>query len=585
MAFSEILKKKVCKELDYRKFKVKMHFEKGSLLGYTNGHTLKMEYHNNTDIARVMLYVNKRKPLNIAADKYIKKKNYRYSSNSKAVWYDLKVDVMYQEQAISKLIITLNNLLNIADIIDNKKIFPKPPPKPKKEPEQKTPPPPPTPKKEKVTPKVEKPKQRKNMETVKTFKISRILVKELNQFKGFEIDLTYPVGHEKAGQPLDKVCFIGQNGTGKTSLISIIRAFIEQNADSEILQNNTTSIEIDYTDFENKQHTHTFYLNKFNGVKPEQTLIHFPADMLSIPKAQDKPIPTSGIIDFNTLSAQKTWELIKDEIIAYNKNEKNERDKIVKNALSATAEELVELTSNFNQWKINNPSPVKQLADLCLDRFFEKFNLKVKTKINFEKDDEINYIKIENLQGEELGELERILSSGTKQVLHTAMPLYTLKPENSIVIFDEPERSLYPDIQKEIVDFYTKLSPKSQFFFATHSPIIASAFEPWEVIEIRYNPENGKVKQELWYSGKREQDNYFKDPRYLSWDDILMKIYGLREDGNPERIEMLMEVASLKRKLEKNDLPQEEKQELFKKFKKLAQLVNFKFRKTDEKDR
>ncbi|MBL0015713.1 MAG: hypothetical protein IPP17_04565 [Bacteroidetes bacterium] len=48
-------------------------------------------------------------------------------------------------------------------------------------------------------------------------KIHKIILKDYQQFKDLEIDLTYPVGHEKAGQPLDKVCFIGQSGTGKTT--------------------------------------------------------------------------------------------------------------------------------------------------------------------------------------------------------------------------------------------------------------------------------------------------------------------------------------------------------------------------------
>ena len=49
-------------------------------------------------------------------------------------------------------------------------------------------------------------------------KISRIKIKNLQQFKDLELDLTYPKGHDKAGEPLDKVCIIGQSGTGKTTL-------------------------------------------------------------------------------------------------------------------------------------------------------------------------------------------------------------------------------------------------------------------------------------------------------------------------------------------------------------------------------
>jgi recombinational DNA repair ATPase RecF len=56
-------------------------------------------------------------------------------------------------------------------------------------------------------------------------KISKIHIKDFHQFKDFTLDLTYPKGHEKAGQPLDKVCFIGQSGTGKISLLELIPMF------------------------------------------------------------------------------------------------------------------------------------------------------------------------------------------------------------------------------------------------------------------------------------------------------------------------------------------------------------------------
>jgi len=57
-------------------------------------------------------------------------------------------------------------------------------------------------------------------------KISRIKLNSYYQFKDITIDLTYPKGHKKQGQPLDKVCFIGQSGTGKTSLLRLIKWFV-----------------------------------------------------------------------------------------------------------------------------------------------------------------------------------------------------------------------------------------------------------------------------------------------------------------------------------------------------------------------
>jgi hypothetical protein len=53
-------------------------------------------------------------------------------------------------------------------------------------------------------------------------KLTELHIKDYNQFEDFKLDLTYPEGHPKVGQALDKVCFIGQSGTGKTSLIELL---------------------------------------------------------------------------------------------------------------------------------------------------------------------------------------------------------------------------------------------------------------------------------------------------------------------------------------------------------------------------
>jgi len=53
-------------------------------------------------------------------------------------------------------------------------------------------------------------------------KIASIDIQEFRQFKNLTLDLTYPKGHDKAGEPLDKVCIIGQSGTGKTNLLELI---------------------------------------------------------------------------------------------------------------------------------------------------------------------------------------------------------------------------------------------------------------------------------------------------------------------------------------------------------------------------
>ena len=404
------------------------------------------------------------------------------------------------------------------------------------------------------------------------YKISSINLKQINQFKDLKIDLTYPKGHKKEGKALDKVCIIGQNGTGKTSILKIIKKFIEQkNDDSILLSDKDANIELNFVNnnlelkLSFNKDKFTFSNNLKDNISFNKNYINFPADIIYKLKNEQTAIPKAGIIDFNIYSPKRVWGFVKQEIIEYNKKEKKEREKlgkIEKIRNTETAENIKKIsdkiTANFVKWKKENPSPVEKLAKECLNEFLEKFQLQVKTRLNFGLESDINYIKIENLQGKELGNLDETLSTGTKQILYTAMPLYKLETDSTIVLFDEPERSLYPDVQKDIVDFYTGQLPDSQFFFATHSPIIASRFEPWEIVELRFNEKTGNVGQEKWFEGERHIDNYFKDARFLKWDSILMDIYGLKEEGNETiRNKEVSKAHRLKKQLE--DLRKHEK--------------------------
>ena len=50
-------------------------------------------------------------------------------------------------------------------------------------------------------------------------KICKIYIKNFEQFQDIEFDFTNP----DTGEPLDKICFIGSNGTGKSKLLSLIK--------------------------------------------------------------------------------------------------------------------------------------------------------------------------------------------------------------------------------------------------------------------------------------------------------------------------------------------------------------------------
>jgi ABC-type lipoprotein export system ATPase subunit len=448
-------------------------------------------------------------------------------------------------------------------------------------------------------------------------KVKELYIKKYHQFEDFHLNLTYPKGHKKAGQPLDKVCFIGQSGTGKTSLLEILKEFMIPIMESTSGNLNPLGVgvsdnygninfnielgdkefKVNFLDAIQESPTSGFfytYINSslhyfyFGDVNPNFKFFNFPSEM-NLPKKQRNKIKkddgnaseTSLIdepwIDFEYYDISQIWKTINEAIIQDRELEIKrslEISKILRNP-KVSKTELDKATDDFRKWREETPNPIQDLADNYLDKIIGRFNLKVKTELDFEKKEDIETIKIQQKNGKDIP--FEALSTGTKQVILTALPLYSLKPKDSIVLFDEPERSLYPDIQAEIVKFYTGMAPKCQFFFATHSPLVASSFEPWEIVELKFNPETGNVYQELYYDPAKERhiDNYTIDPRYLRWDGILKKVFDLEKEGNDMRVSELVKLATIESQLKNNHLSPAEKKEKFEEYKKLANLLNW----------
>jgi ABC-type lipoprotein export system ATPase subunit len=343
-------------------------------------------------------------------------------------------------------------------------------------------------------------------------KLTELHIKDYNQFEDFKLDLTYPEGHPKAGQALDKVCFIGQSGTGKTSLIELLIESVlltaklsnytfhkqQNNAYSINLTKNNrrlysthklslrynNSIELSLEQNENyeKQDSNEndeipFFI-KFDNVTPDIleffqntfNIIGFPCDSNSYVENISRDFLKIFHIALTEDSNLKTtWALINKSIIEDRELEIKKSLEISKALQNPklTNEDILKVREEFFNWRKNSPNPIVDLAENFLDKILNRFNLKVKTELDFERKEDIETIKIQTRQGDDIP--FDALSTGTKQVILTALPLYGLKPEKAIILFDEPERSLYPDIQKEIVDFYTSMAKDSQFFFATHS--------------------------------------------------------------------------------------------------------------------
>ncbi|MBC8155086.1 MAG: ATP-binding protein [Bacteroidetes bacterium] len=383
-------------------------------------------------------------------------------------------------------------------------------------------------------------------------KITGIDIGEYRQFKDIKFDFTYPADHGKAGQPLEKVCFIGQSGTGKTTLLNVIWDFFQiVNDGYQITRNNFSVPSIDhYNTFKsevlikattngediefsqaNIRRLENSYVNNdrsiagssFDWVRDnglydlikDHTKMCLYVDESAVGKSAaltinrnekklaNRPLVSSGnelssSIDPRTLSivdlinskvlglestdSETLWLYLLSDIENYDRNLTSIVQDLVHKMGTVSKNRLFE---NIEKWQNENPNPKIEIAQKCLNPILSKFFLEV----DIDASEALIYLKTKS--GTQISYSG--LSTGTKQLLSTAIPIYKSQISNGVVLFDEPERSLFPDIQRIIIDYYTSLAPEAQFFFATHSPIIASAFEPCERF-ILYFDENGEVK-------------------------------------------------------------------------------------------
>lgn len=430
-------------------------------------------------------------------------------------------------------------------------------------------------------------------------KISKIEIKDFHQFKDFSIDLTYPKGHTKEGQPLDKVCIIGQSGTGKTTLLELIPYILyghETNLVKHIqIKDLINNIKLNLNIFNKKIKLELIWNGKIvrswtsDQVPSEETknllflskssnpghhLIYFPFNLnFDQTLESDNDFEKDIVLDFNQNKVASIWNLILDKIQKYQEEELQIRQEISKTVeqSSSNIETIQKALKKLEDWKSTEFNPIQDVADHCLDKLLANFNLKVKTELDIKTKDDIGFIKVEDYKKNEIP--NGLWSTGTKQVILSALPLYLLKPKQTIILFDEPERSLYPDLQRTIVDYYTSLADDCQFFYATHSPIIASSFDPWEIVELKFN-EEGKIYREVYYEGENHIDNYKWNPKLMRWDDILQRVFDLQDDGSPLRREKLNELATYNvkyRKLDKKgELDKPEAKEIIKNIEKLS---------------
>ena len=421
-------------------------------------------------------------------------------------------------------------------------------------------------------------------------KVSKVELTEYKQFKDLTLDLTYPKGHKKEGQPLDKICIIGQSGTGKTNLLEVIRDKLytnevkaeivrDEESDSEEVYFKGTELNSFNQDIEMsekdklslakmKDISHKILIED-NGNYETRIMEH--QNLLSASKEIESRYINQKINDIkqNYITIDETaWVLLKDKIDNY--SEENERisAKLFRE-VKAKIKNMEEAIQEEEEWKAQNENILENISKI-LNEILNKFNLKLHPIDKNQKS--YNDLTIKDLSNGKIIEYDK-LSTGTKNIISTFIPLKIHNPKDSIILIDEPENSFYPDIQRMLTELYMEVGENNQLIMATHSPLIASSFEPWEVVELEFDENTHQVYRELYFEGERHIDNYFKNPQLLTWTSILTNIFDVKEKSNfLVREDKLMEYATLKAQI-KTIENREEKIEKVNELKKLSKLL------------
>lgn len=341
------------------------------------------------------------------------------------------------------------------------------------------------------------------------------------------------------GECVDTVIFAGENGTGKTSVLDLLFDFSIFNLENE-KRDEKRIYELVFSEQElniiklNQNHQHFFkegleggvfkFLFDYNIIGNwNQIKIEF------LDKKGDIQTTIGNLFHEQDIKAL-IRAIYSDVEINYTPNEirsvtakdvdekRSTSYKSGNNLATEITQLLIDIQSldsqEFSQWgKLNLGKPVDESKiDTRIKRFTKAFDLIFPNK---------KFIGIENRNGhkevlfQENNKIMNIsqLSSGEKQIVFRGG--FLLKDKESskgaIVLIDEPEISMHPTWQIEILDFYKTLFVNSeqvlssQLFVATHSPFII------------HNPNRTNDKVIILTKKKDGNITTLTSPEFYSW--------------------------------------------------------------------
>ena len=419
-------------------------------------------------------------------------------------------------------------------------------------------------------------------------KLKSLHIDSYRHLQNINFEFTYPEGHLKFGQPLEKICIIGQSATGKTSILELIKdnfstlsylrsvkkkfladpyklnfsgnitylckdGLLEMNNES-IIKNENKYIE-GFEDGEINYLLNELLILIYFGseIISKETIKLFnknPIDILNglslenYSRLQANNRGINFIYEFGQNVNEEVWFSVLYKLLHYRKRFTQMASEIINKGAIADPNKL---SKEYKKWSENNPNP--------LIKFAEKFN-PLLNKLNLEID-LVNTeftIPIKSKIKDEVIPVSG-LSTGTKGLLLSMFPLYELDTKDALVLIDEPERSLFPDMQIDLMQHYQNLAPEAQIIVATHSPFIAASFDPEERF-ILYFDTKGEVAVRKGESPKGDDPNdmlrndfnvdYFNEFGKQAYQKYLSLKMTAKQETEPEKKKgLIMELTAL----------------------------------------
>jgi len=460
-------------------------------------------------------------------------------------------------------------------------------------------------------------------------KICKIYIKGFQQFQDVKLDFTNP----ETGEPLDKVCFIGSNGTGKSTLLTVIKFLV-----GVVMTNIHLSINPTHNryNFPGKVLFQVTYNNKVYFIFCFNTRVILFRSITQIVSNEElvEKIFGESQTEFNEIYWREfTQGTLNDVFINEFKFKGNGKDLLIfspaesaNNSYSSiedvpktTVNEALELSKNFpfyaevssgtvnTFWKLllynlrkraeerdayeNQPENLVKVKQQLIEEFdgispkiLEYLNIvweKILSKAGlyfdvkgannpFQLNDNLKaYIK---LKGQDTVIPYSELSTGIRNFIFRIGHIFSLyfnrEIDRGFLLLDEPENSLFPDFLFDLVEIYQQIiidkrgQNNTQMFFATHNPIIAAQFKPYERIILDWN-DDGTVNAKKGITPEGDDPN-----------DILEQDFEVRELMSSKGVEVWKRYLLMKDDLKKAET-KEEKFKLASEINKIGLAYNF----------